>query len=453
MNDKSYMLENERISKVLINLSIPATVAMMVNALYNIVDAIFIGRGVGTLAIGALAVVFPIQILIMGFAQMIGIGAASLISRSLGAKDNERVYQAVGNAYVLAVFIGLSITFIGLLFIENLLFIFGATQNILPYAKDYMSIILIGTIFHMFAVCSNNLIRSEGNAKVAMFTMIIGTGLNIILDPIFIFVFKLGVKGAAIATVLSQIASFLFIVRYLYTGKSNLKIKMKYLKIEKEICLEIVSVGLSAFIRQVSGSVVAIVLNNSLRIYGLDIAISTFGIVNRIIMFLFMPLFGVIQGMQPIAGFNYGANKIDRVKQVIKLSIISTTIMAFIGTLFGQLFPENIITVFTKDTQLIKNGASVLRIVISMVPIIGFQIVGAALFQSLGKAIPSIILSLLRQIIFFIPLVLILPRIYNLGLLGIWLAFPISDLLSTIVTAIFLKKEISKLEKVEYTNK
>ncbi|OPJ56484.1 MATE family efflux transporter [Alkalithermobacter paradoxus] len=443
MSERSIILENEKISRLLINLSLPATVGMIVNALYNIVDAIFIGRGVGTLAIGGLAVVFPIQVIIMGFSQMIGIGAASTVSRSLGSKDDKRADKAVGNAYFAVIVISLVITLFGLIFIDNLLLFFGATQTILPYAKDYMSIILLGSIFSMFAVCSNNLVRSEGNAKVAMFTMIIGTGLNIILDPILIFIFKLGIKGAAIATVISQFASFIFIIKYLYSGKSSLNVKFHNMKPDKEILSEIFTVGFSAFVRQVGGSIVAIVLNNSLKLYGGDVAISTFGIVNRITMFLFMPLFGIIQGMQPIAGFNYGARRVDRVQEVVRLSIISTTAMATFGVIIGQLFPQAIMTVFTQDDTLIKDGSTVLRIVIAMVPIVGFQVVGAALFQSLGKAVPSIILSLLRQIIFLIPLVLTLPRIF--GLTGIWISFPIADLLSTIVTSVLLKNEMKKI--------
>ncbi len=443
MQERSEMLGKEKISKLLYTLSLPATIGMVVNALYNLVDTIFVGRGVGTLAIGGLAIAFPIQMIVMAFAQMIGIGAASAISRSLGAKDVERADLVAGNAF-LSIFIlsGITMT-LGLIFVDPLLKLFGATDTLLPYARDYITIIFMGSIFFSFAVSSNNLVRAEGNARVAMFTMIVGTGLNIILDPIFIFVFDMGIKGAALATIISQFVSFLYILRYLYSGQSSLKVKLHHLKLRVDILKEIFAVGSSAFARQVAGSVIAILVNNSLRIYGGDIAISIYGIVNRLMMFLFMPLFGVIQGMQPIAGFNYGAKQMDRVKEVVKLSIITTTVFATFGTLMAELFPEFIMGIFGIEPSLIPMGTLAIRIVVSMIPVIGIQIVGATLFQSIGKAIPSLFLSLSRQVLFFIPILLILPRYF--GLVGVWMSFPLADFLSTIVTTILLKREMNKM--------
>jgi len=322
---------------------------------------------------------------------------------------------------------------------------FGSTETILPYAKDYITIILWGSVFFSFAMSSNNLIRAEGNAKVAMATMLIGTILNIILDPIFIFVFKMGVKGAALATVISKFVSFLYVLTYLYSGKSSLKVKLHHLKPKTHIIIEILTVGSAAFARQVSGSVVAIVVNNSLRIFGGDIAIIIVGILQRVTMFIFMPLFGVVQGMQPIVGFNYGAKKLDRVKETLKLSLIITTAFASFGWLIIELFPLAIISVFTRDAEIVEKGSTIMRIVISMIPLIGIQIVGAALFQSLGKAIPSLILALLRQVLLFIPLVIILPRVLGLGLLGIWIAYPAADILSVVLTVLFLRNELKKM--------
>lgn len=451
MDKRSEMLGNEKISSLLLKLSLPATIGMIVNALYNLVDTIFIGRGVGKFAIGGLAIAMPIQMVIMAFALMIGIGSASAVSRYLGAKDNEKANYVAGNAF-LAIFVLSSIFMVlGLLFVDPLLKLFGATDTLLPYAREYISVIFLGVIFFSFAMSSNNLIRAEGNAKAAMFSMIIGTGLNIVLDPIFIFIFDLGIRGAALATIISQFASFIFIIRYLYGGQSSLRVKPHHFKPQLEIMREIFTVGSASFARQIAGSVVAIILNNSLKIYGGDIAITIFGIVNRLTMFLFMPLFGVVQGMQPIAGFNYGAKKIDRVMEAVKLSAITATVLASFGFLFAEIFPSQIMWIFNKDPELIREGSKVLRIVIAMVPVIGIQIVGATLFQSLGKAIPSLVLSLSRQVLFFIPIVLILPRIGGLGLLGIWLTFPIADLLSTFVTTILLKREVTKL-KAEMDN-
>ncbi|MBF8983602.1 MATE family efflux transporter [Lutibacter sp. B2] len=426
-------------------LSLPATIGMMVNALYNIVDTIFIGRGVGTDAIGGLAIAFPIQMIIMALAQMVGIGAASAVSRSLGEKNIERADYVAGNAFI-SVFILSSITVVfGLTFIDPILKIFGATDTLLPYAKEYLSVIFMGSIFFSFTVSSNNLVRAEGNAKASMFIMIIGTGVNIILDPIFIFVFKLGIRGAALATIISQFISFLYILRYMYGGSSSLKVKLHHLKLKKDILKEIFSVGFSSFARQSAGSVVAIVLNNSLKFYGGDMAISIYGTVNKVLMFLFMPLFGVVQGMQPIVGFNYGAKKIARVKEVVKLSIIITTILASVSVLIGEIFPTTIMSVFTNDVAFINDSANVLRIIMSAIPFIGIQVVGATLFQSLGRAVPSLVLSILRQVLFLIPLILILPSFFGLGLFGIWISFPIADLLSVIVTVVLLRKEMKKI--------
>jgi len=445
--ERNHNLENQKMTKLLINLSLPATIGMIVNALYNIVDTIFIGRGIGYLGIGGLTIAFPVQMIIMAVAQMIGVGAASIISRSLGSKDSDRANHVVGNSFLSAVILGTFISVLGLIFINPLLKIFGATDILMPYAKEYLQIILIGSIYFPIAVAGNNIIRAEGNAKTAMFSMLIGAILNIIFDYIFIFPLNMGIRGAALATILSQLVSVMYVLFYIYGGRSTLKVKFQHLKPDWKILYEIITVGFASFARQVAGSIMAIILNNSLGFYGGELSISVYGVVNRVIMFLFMPLFGIVQGMQPIVGYNYGANRIDRVKEAVKLSIIATTVFASVSTLFGELFPHLIIGLFDDDPELIKNGVYALRIVISMIPIIGVQIIGAALFQALGKVIPSLLLTLSRQVLFFIPLVLILPRIYGLGLLGIWISFPLADFLSTIFTIVLLKKEMKIIEQ------
>lgn len=447
MHKQSHMLENEKIGKLLLKLSLPAAVGMIVNSLYNIIDTVFIGRGIGYLAIGGLTVAFPIQMLIMSLAQMIGIGAASAISRSLGAKDIERANHTAGNSFLAVGILGLFICILGLIFVDPILRIFGATDILLPYAREYIQIILIGSTYFSFVMSTNNLIRAEGNAKTAMFTMVIGAILNIFLDYIFIFPLNMGIRGAALATILSQFVSLIYVLVYMYSGKSSLRVKLYHLKPDLSILYEIFAVGLPAFARQVGGSFVAIILNRSLIFYGGELAISVFGVINRVMMFLFMPLMGISQGMQPIAGYNYGAGRIDRVNEVVRLSIIATTVFATIGTLIGELFPHFIIGLFSDEQELIKSGAYAVRIVISLVPLIGAQLVGSTLFQALGKALPSLILSLLRQVILLIPLVLIIPRIYNLGLLGIWLAIPLTDLLSIAITVMLLKREMIKINK------
>lgn len=447
MRDKSEMLGNEKIGRLLFKLSLPATVGMVVNALYNIFDTIFIGKGVNTLAIGALGIAMPIQMIVMAVAMMIGIGGASIVSRSLGAGDVEKAQKVTGNAFASTSIISVIIVVLGLLFLEPSLRLFGATEEILPYAKDYLKIIYIGTLYFPLVMTANNLIRSEGKAAISMIVMVIGTGLNLILDPLFIFGFKMGVAGAAWATIISQFASFLFIIWYYRTGRSAIKISISDWKIDRGILTEICKVGAPSFIRNFTGSFIAIIVNSSLRHYGGSDAISIFSTVNKVIMFLFMPLFGVVQGMQPIAGFNYGAKKYDRVKEVVKVSIIATMVLATIGFAVGEIFASPILSLFTseKESFFLSEGTKTLRIIISMIPIIGVQIIGSSLYQALGKSKPAMILTMLRQIILLIPLVIIMPLIMKDSLLGIWLAYPLSDLLSTIITVLFLKKEMKHL--------
>lgn len=448
MNKRNEMLGNEKISTLLLKLSIPATVGMIVNALYNIVDAIFIGRSVGTLGLSGLTVAFPIQIIIMAFALLVGIGSASAVSRALGEKNTEKANHVAGNAVLIISIISILLSALGLTFTKPLLNMYGATPESLPYAMNYIRIILIGALYFPFVMTMNNLIRAEGNAKASMIIMVIGTGLNLILDPIFIFVFGLGIKGAAIATILSQFASFVYIIMYYIKGKSTLHIKTHHYKPSFRIIWEIISVGFASFARNIAGSLVAIVLNNSLKAYGGDTAIAIYGIVNRVLMFLFMPLFGVVQGMQPIAGFNYGAKSYGRVKEVLKLSILITTILATFGSIIGFIIPMYIIMLFDNSPDIINGGSFALRIILIAIPIIGIQVVGATLFQSLGKAMVSLILSL-RQVIFLIPFLLILPPLFENKLLAIWVSFPISDTLTTIVTIVLLKIQIKNLDKEE----
>jgi putative MATE family efflux protein len=444
MNNHSQLLGQEDIRKLLIRLSTPATIGMIVNALYNLVDTIFVGRGVGYLGIAGLSVAFPIQMIIMAFGMMIGIGASSSVSRNLGAGDLDRAERVAGNSYTMILIIISVIAGLGLLFTDPILRLFGATETILPYARDYIQIIFIGSIFFSFAVSSNNLIRAEGNAKVAMVAMILGTGLNILLDPIFIFVLDMGIRGAALATILAQFISFLYILLYLRSGKSSLKIALHHLKLETTIVKEIILVGLPSFVRQINGSLLAIIMNNTLGFYGGDIAITVYGIVNRVMMFLLMPMFGVVQGMQPIVGFNYGARKFDRVKETIRDSLIAVTAFSLFGWTLSRLFPRFILEIFTTEAGVIELGMTAIHYIFLAIPIIGIPIISGALFQALGKSKPAFILSILRQMLILIPLVLILPLL-GFGLLGVFIAFPVSDVISTLISAFILKHEVDRM--------
>lgn len=448
MNERNQMLGNERINKLLLKLSAPAIVGMMVNALYNLVDTFFVGRVVGKFAIAGLTVAFPIQMIIIAVAQLIGIGAASVISISLGKKDLEKANNVAGISMVLVSLVGILTCVLGLAFIDPILKLFAASGDVLEYAKAYMSIILIGNVFMTFTVSTNSLIRAEGNAKVAMITMVVGTALNIALDPLFIYVFDMGIKGAAYATVISQFVSFLFIVSYFLSGKSTMNLAKHHFKLRFDYIKEMVTVGFPSFARQAAGSVMAVIINTSLVHYGGDVALSAYGLINKVTMFLFMPLFGVVQGMQPIVGFNYGADKYDRVKKAILSSIAVMTAMLFFSWIIVQFFPSTILKIFLPlngNEDVFAIGVPGLRTLLFGVPVIAIQIVSSSVYQAIGKSKPALVLSLLRQVILLIPLLLILPKIFGLGLTGIWLAYPLSDIISTTISTFMLRSEFKDM--------
>lgn len=450
-NERQQMLAEAPIGKLLLKLSVPATLAMIVNALYNIVDAIFIGQGVGFLGMAGLTVAFPIQMFILAVGQMVGMGGGALASISLGEGDGEKADRVAGNAYVLIVLFGLIITVFGTLFLDPILKLFGASADVLPYARDYMSVIFLGAVFFSFSVVGNNIVRSEGNALVAMVSMMIGAGLNIILDPIFIFVLDMGIRGAAIATILAQFTSFVYLLVYMYSGKSIFAMKPHHLKPHLPYMSEILQLGFPAFSRQVGGSILAIFLNHSIVQYGGDLALSAYGAINRIIAFLFMPMFGVLQGFQPIAGFNYGARRFERVRESIKIAQFLLIGLSTFGWLIAQLFPTFIMRLFTPETEVIRIGAQALRIIISAIPFVSVQIMSASVYQALGKPKPAFFLSLLRQFILFIPLMYLIPAVTGLGLTGLWLTFPVADVISTIVSLFMLQKLNHEMKAAQET--
>jgi len=433
------------IGKLLAKLSIPAMIGMLVNALYNFVDTIFVGQAVGPLAIAGLSIAFPIQMLIGGFAQTFGVGSASIISRRLGEGNEKAAACAAGNAITGAVITSAAVMIIGIIFTDAILLLFGATPDILPYARDYVRIILLGSVFISLAMASNGIIRAEGQAKVAMQVMMLGAGLNIVFDPIFIFVFKLGIQGVAIATVISQFIAFLFIIRFFRTSRSTLPLQKESFIPKRKVQAEIITLGIPALVRQTGTSMMALTVNNMLRIYGGDLAIASFGMIIRMMMFLIMPILGIVQGFQPIAGYNYGALKFDRVKAVMKTAMAASTFIGIAALIIIQLFSRQLLSVFSTDQELLDIAAPAFRIMMAVIPLIGIQVIGSSLFQALGKRTPSIFLSLSRQFIFLIPLVLILPRFFKLS--GVWAAFPAADLLSVVVTSISVASEVKKLNR------
>ncbi|HYF83841.1 MAG TPA: MATE family efflux transporter [Clostridia bacterium] len=443
--DRSRQLGEEKVSKLLVKFSIPAIVGMLVNALYNVVDRIFIGNSVGSLGIAGITIGFPIMLAIMAFAMLIGIGANSLISIRLGEGKKEEAELILGNAMVLLIVAAVIISAIGLIFLEPLLRSFGASEAVLPYAKDYLGIILWGTVAQTIGFGMNNFIRAEGNPKIAMFTMLIGAILNTILAPIFIFVFGWGIKGAAIATVLSQTVSAVWVLYHFLGGKSILKVHLKNLKLHLPMVVKIITLGAAPFLMQMAASLLNVIMNKSLTVYGGDIAVSGMGVVMSITMLILMPIFGINQGAQPIIGYNYGALKFDRVKKALKLAIFAATSIAFIGFIATRIFPYQLVAMFNReDAELIKFGARAIKIFLIFLPIIGFQIVSSNYFQAVGKPKHASFLGLSRQVLILIPALLILPRFY--GLDGVLMAGPVADLTSSIITGIFLIMEMRHLD-------
>lgn len=450
--DHTKQLGEARISKLLLKFSIPAITGMVVNALYNVVDRIFIGQGVGRMGIAGLTVAFPLMTVMMALAMLIGLGATALISIRLGEQRKTEAELILGNAMICLIGIALTVTTLGLIFLDPLLRLFGASPEVLPFARAYMRIILLGEVFMSIGFGMNHFIRAEGNPKIAMLTMLLGAITNTILDPIFIFVFDWGVEGAAWATIVSQFFSAAWVLSYFLRKKSHLRIQLKNLKPKSAVILNIIAIGSAPFMMQMAASVIGVILNNSLVRYGGDLAISAMGIVNSVTMFFLMPIFGINQGAQPIIGYNYGAEKFDRVKKALKLAISAATLVVLIGFAMVRLFPNSLAGLFSKqDPELIALSSRAMQIFLTMLPITGFQIVGANYFQAVGKPKHALILSLSRQVLFLIPALLILPRFF--GLYGVFYAGPVADFGSSVVTGIRLFLELKNLDRKHTGNK
>ena len=432
------ILNNPNIKQLLIKLSLPAVVGMLVMALYNVVDAIFIGRGVGTIGIAGVAINFPIQMIIGAIGQLAGVGGASVLSRSLGAKDFNKANQILGNVLITITGMSLVIIVIGYVFMNDLLRLFGASETILPYAREYLMYVLGGSGIHCMAMALNNLVRAEGKAKIAMITMIASAVVNIILDAVFILGFKMGIRGAAIATLIAYITGGSFLLFYYLSGRSILQLRLQNIRFNLGIQREIFAIGVSVFVQQTSMSLLMMILNNTLGKYGGDLSIAVYGVIMRLLMLIITPLLGLAQGLQPIAGYNYGAQNFTRTREVFKLAALYATFFASFGALMLFAFPHVFLRLFSSDEALIAQGRSALRLMIPAFPVVGFQIMGTTLFRAIGKASQTFVLTLSRQILFLLPLVFILPLFFQAR--GIWISFPIADTLSTLLTFVMLYK-------------
>ena len=432
----------EPISKLLFKQALPASIGILVMSLNILIDTIFVGQWIGSIAIAAINVVLPVSFFIAALGMAIGIGGSSIISRSLGSDNIQKARYTFANQITLTILITVSFVFLGLYFIESIIPLFGGKGGIYEPSKIYYTIVLYGVPFLALSMMGNSVIRAEGKPKFAMYALMIPSIGNIVLDIVFIKYLNMGMAGAAWATTGSYILCFIFIFWFFSSDKSELKIKIHHLYLKKLIVKEITSLGSITLARQATVSITYLLMNNILYNYGGEVSVTAYAIVGRMMMFSLFPVYGITQGFLPIAGYNFGAKNFERVKEVISLAIKYASFFATLVFLILMIFPEEITKVFTSDTDVIRETPAAMRWVFLATPIIAIQLIGAAYFQGIGKAKIGLILALLRQGILFVPLILILPLFY--GEMGAWMSFPISDLLATIITSVVLTREVKK---------
>nr|WP_320133411.1 MATE family efflux transporter [uncultured Holophaga sp.] len=439
-------LAQEKPIKLLIQFSIPAIVGMLVSALYSVIDRIFIGGAVGSIGIAGITVAFPIMIIQLAFGLLVGIGGTALVSIRLGEKKHEDALGIVGNAFVLLILISILISILGLIFRDPMLRAFGASAQVLPYARDFVTIILYGSVVMSTALGMNNFIRAEGKPQKAMASMLIGTVMNVILAPTFLFVFRWGMKGAAWATVLAQVVSCTWVLSHFFSEKSTLRLHRRYLRLSFDRVKAIMAIGMPPFFLQIAVCILTIVLNKSMEHYGGDTAVSGMGAVTTIQMLVILPIAGISMGAQPIIGFNYGARSFDRVREVLKLAILSGSAIAILGWAMIQAFSTPLMALFAKqDHAFVAFASRALRIFSGLMFFAGFQVVASNYFQAIGKPLASMLLTLSRQVLILLPAILILGFFFQVS--GILLAGPLADICSTTLTAIWLVRELRTLKE------
>ena len=440
-------LGTERIRKLLVQYAVPGIIAMTAASLYNMVDSIFIGQGVGPLAISGLAITFPLMNLSAAFGSLVGVGASTLISMRLGQRDYATAQRILGNVVSLNLLLGVLFGTVALLLLDPILRFFGASGATLPYAREYMTIILLGNVFTHMYFGLNAVLRASGHPRKAMYATINTVVINAILDPLFIYGFGWGIRGAAIATVLAQLISLTWQCRILSDRRELLHFRRGIYGLQAKIVRNIVSIGLSPFLMNAAACFIVILINKGFKQYGGDLAIGAYGIVNRVAFLFVMIVMGLNQGMQPIAGYNFGALQYDRVLRVLRLTIAGATCVTTLGFLIGECLPRVAVALFTTDTELIRLSVEGMRISFAFFPIIGFQMVSTNFFQSIGMAGKAIFLSLSRQLLFLLPALLLLPPLFEhdtpwSGTWGVWCALPLSDLLASLVTLVLLLRQL-----------
>ena len=436
-------LGTERIRKLLMQYAVPAVVAMTASSLYNMVDSIFIGHGVGPLAISGLALTFPLMNLAAAFGSLVGVGAATLISMRLGQRDYATAQRVLGNVVMLNLLLGVGFGLVALLFLDPILYFFGASDATIGYAREYMTVILLGNVITHMYLGLNSVLRASGHPRKAMYATINTVIINTILDPIFIYGFGWGIRGAAIATVLAQIISLVWQFRLLSDRSELIHFRRGIYRLRRRIVRDVLAIGMSPFLMNLTACFIVILINKGLKTYGGDLMIGAYGIVNRLAFVFVMIVMGVNQGMQPIAGYNFGAQQYDRVLRVLKLGITTA------GFLVGEFAPRLAVSLFTSDEELIRLSVEGMRIVFVFFPIIGFQMVATNFFQSIGMAGKAIFMSLSRQLLFLMPGLLFLPRFFEVstpwdGSWGVWCAMPLSDFLATVVAFFMLTHQLRK---------
>ncbi len=447
MQDEKLSLGTESIIKLLGRYSLPSIVAMTAASLYNILDSVFIGHGVGHLGIAALAICFPVMNLTAAFGAMVGVGATTVASLKMGQQDYKGAESVLGNVVLLDIMISLSLTVVCLVFLDPILYFFGASEATLPYAREYMRIILAANVInHTFRGLSD-MMRASGYPQKSMYLTLLSVGINAVLGYLFVLVFNWGIAGAAWATVIGQVVSLIYVMVHFMRKSSLLHFKRGMFKFDSKIAKNIISIGLGPFLINSFACLIVMLINTGLKNHGGDLYISAYGILNRTIVFFTMIVMGFNQGMQPIVGYNFGAHKIDRVKQTYKYTLICAISINSIGFVICQFFPDLVIRMFTDYEELIGISRHAIRIVSSTLPLIAFQMVSTSFFQSMGYAKKAIFLSTNRQLLFLIPFLLILPNYY--GAEGVWWSIPSADVVAVCVSFVMIMSQFRKFKKAE----
>lgn len=445
MKNTAEALGHEPMRRLMLRMTAPAIAALLVQALYNVVDAIFVGQGIGSLAIAGISVAFPAFLVIIGLGQLVAIGSASIVSRALGRRDRETAERVLGNAFALVVVFGATLLLVGVLLGDPLMRLCGASEEVLPYAVSYVSVVLSGAFAFILSFTLSAIVRAEGDAVRATVPILFSALLNIALDPLFIFGFGMGTAGAAWATIIAQAVGAVYLLSHILGGRSAVRLHLRNVRLHPNISREALAIGASPFIRTVAASLSITVMNRLLGVYGSDLSIAIYGIVNRLLSFARMPVFGVVDGSQPIFGFNYGANRNDRVESAIWHALAYAGLASGVFWVLLLLFPSTFLALFSSNAGLIRDGTPALRWIVLVIPLFSVQAIVGGLYQALGRARQALAISLLRDVTLIIPCAFLLSHFF--GTTGLWAAASTSDALSAGIVLPMLAYEVRRLRR------